>query len=76
MPAVGIVPILGLRRALHRDADIGFGDRTGIVGERDARRHLSRIDAQNVTGGAMQSDMAEIAGLMQTILVIEEQPHA
>jgi hypothetical protein len=40
----------------------------------EERRHLGRIDTQDVTGRAVQPDMAEIAGLVDTILVVEEQP--
>ena len=67
---------MALRRALHRDADVGLGDRPAVVGECDARRHLGRIDAENIAGGAMQADMAEVAGLVHAVLVVEEQPHA
>ena len=72
-PAVRVVPVLCLRRALHRDADIGLGDRPAVVGERNARRHLGRIDAQDVAGGAVQPDIAEVAGLEDEVLVVEEQ---
>ena len=48
--------------------------RSGVVGERDARRRLGRIDAQDVTGGAMQSDMTEIAGLVRPSLSSKNSP--
>ena len=63
-PAGRVVPVFALRRALHCDADIGLGDRPRVVGERDARRRFGRVDAEDVAGGAVQPDMAEIAGLV------------
>ena len=65
-----------LGRALHRDADIGLGDRPAVVVERDARRHLGRVDAEDIAGGAVQPDMTEVARLIDAVLVVEEQPHA
>src|SRR5262249_31848027 len=61
--------------ALHRDADIGLGDRPPVVAKRNARRHLRRIDAQDIARGAVQTDVTEIAGLEYVVLVIEEKPH-
>ena len=38
--------------------------------------HLGRIDAEDVAGGAVQPDIAEIAGLVDALLVVEEQADA
>src|SRR5262249_31937608 len=46
-----------------------------VVAKRDARRLLGRIDAQDITGGAVQADMTEVAGLEDVVLVVEEKPH-
>ena len=42
----------------------------------DARRLLGRIDAEDIPGSAMQPDETEVARLVHTVLVVEEQPHA
>jgi hypothetical protein len=54
-----------------------YGSAIGrIVGNGQTRRHLGRVDAENVAGGAMQSDETEVAGLEDAVFVVEEQPHA
>src|SRR3954453_5060176 len=68
-PAGGIVPIFGLQCALHCDADVGFGNGTTAVSDSNARRYFTRIDAQDVAGGPMQTHQAEIA--RYAVLVIE-----
>ena len=55
--------------------DVGFGDRTAVVGIDDARRLLGRIDAEDVAGSAMQPDVTEVGRLEHEILVVEEQAH-
>ena len=50
--------------------------RPTVVGQRDARRHLRRIDAENIAGRAMQPDVTEIARLVDAILIVEEEPDA
>src|SRR5215468_9697125 len=74
-PAVGVVPVFALGGALHRDADIGLSDWPVVVAERDARRLLGRIDAQDIAGSAVQANMTEVAGLEDVVLVVEEKPH-
>src|SRR5690348_5112747 len=59
---------------LHRDANIWLRDGPAIVFERDARRQFGRVNAQDVSGGAVQPDEAKIAGLKDASLVIEEEP--
>jgi hypothetical protein len=67
-----IVPVLALGRALYRDADVAFGDRSRAILGHDARRHFGRIDAEDVARGAMQADMAKVARLTHAVHVIEE----
>src|SRR5262249_55770815 len=76
VPAHRVIPVFGLGRALHPDADIGLGDRSALVGKLDIRRHFGWVDAKYVTGGAVQPDMAEVAGLVHGLLVVEEQAYA
>src|ERR1043165_10074426 len=71
-PAMRVVPVFRLRRRLRGDADIGLGDRAALVGDAEPRRLLARIDAEDVPRRAVQPDMAEIAGLVHAILVVEE----
>src|SRR5262249_7444495 len=40
---------------------------------RNAWRHLGRVHSQNVSRGPVQSDMAEIAGLMNAGIIVEVQ---
>jgi len=72
-PAGGIVPVFGLGRALHRDADVGLGDRGAAFLHGHPGRRLGGIDAEDVAGGAVQPDQTEITGLVDTFLVVEEQ---
>ncbi len=74
-PAFRIVPVLALRRALHGNANIGIRNRPAIVLQSDAGGHFCRVDAEDVGGGAVQSDMPEIARLIDEILVVKKQPH-
>src|SRR5207248_927252 len=46
------------------------------VRKRDLRCHFGRIDPEDEAGGAMQPDMAEVAGLKDAVLVVEEQADA
>jgi hypothetical protein len=62
-PACRVVPVLALARALHGDADIGLRDRAAVVGQGEAGRDLGGVDAEDVAGGAVQADMAEVDGL-------------
>jgi hypothetical protein len=71
-PTGRIVPEFGLQRALHGDADIGLVDRSRVVSDRYARRRLGRVDAENIAGGAVQSDQAE--NERDAILVIIDRP--
>lgn len=73
VPAVRIVPVFALRRALHRDAHIRLGDRRAFIRAAQARRCLGRIGAEDIAGGAIQPDMAEVGGLMDALGVVEEQ---
>src|SRR5262249_42058216 len=75
-PSAGIVPVFALGGALNRDADVGLGDRPRLVLKRNTRRDFSRIDTENVSGGAMQADMAEVARLVDEFLIVEEQADA
>lgn len=54
MPAAWVVPVLALGGALHRDAVIGLGDRPRVVRNGQTRRLFLRIDADDVSGGAVQ----------------------
>ena len=74
VPAGRVVPVFALGGALRRDADVGFGDRPACRRRSDARRHLGRIDAQDIAGGAMQPDVAKVAGLMQKSLSSKNRP--
>src|SRR5262249_27083385 len=52
-PAMRVVPVFALRRALHRDADVRLRHRTALVAGIEPRRDLGRIDAQDIAGGAV-----------------------
>src|ERR1051325_1863931 len=56
-----VVPVFRLRRRLRGDADIGLGDRPALIRQDHARRLLGRVDAEDIAGGAVQPDMAEVA---------------
>ncbi len=72
-PAVRVVPVLGLAAALHGDAGVGLRDGAALVGQGEAGRRLRRVDAQDVGGGAVQPDVAEVGGLPVAGGVVEEQ---
>src|SRR6516165_4155739 len=63
VPAVWIIPVLALCCALNRNADVRLGDRSAVVCQRDAGRHLGRIYAENVAGCPMQPDVTEVGRL-------------
>src|SRR5262249_61312413 len=69
-PAGRIVPVLALPRALHRNTDIGLGDGPAAIDECDLRRHLGRVDAEDVTCRAVDSNLAEIAG--DVVLMVDD----
>jgi hypothetical protein len=75
-PAMRVVPELALGRGLHRDADVGLGNRPAVVGQDDARRLFGGIDAQDIARSAMQADMAEIRRLPLEGRVVEEEAEA
>src|ERR1700709_1159003 len=71
-PAVRIVPLLRLGARLHRDADIGFGDRRPVIGKSELRRQFLGIDAEDIGRRAMQSNKPEIRRLIDKAGIIEE----
>src|ERR1700683_2605354 len=73
VPPGGVVPAFALRRALHSDANVRFGKRTAIIGERDTRRYLGWVDDKNVARSAVQPDVPEVGRLPYKILVVKEQ---
>ena len=68
-PAIRVVPVFALGRTLYGYADIRLGERPAVIVQQYARRLLGWIDAQDVAGSAVQSDMTEVAGLKDVILV-------
>jgi hypothetical protein len=59
-------------------ADIRLGDRPGVVLSADHYpwRRITRIDVQDVGGGAVQSDNLEITGAADAVRVIVKEAHA
>ena len=70
-PTVTVVPVLGLAGRLRGDAYVGF-DNAALGVERQSRRSLRGVNAQNVARRTVQTDHAEVDRLLSGIATKEQ----